>query len=169
MSLTRQDLQRVYDFIKQQSVMDSQFPAVSEQTGVGINTEFSVLSEGKNKRATAVQLLDYIQTHIDPTKVNVSVSGLSSKKLNSALAELLRIIRAGRTGGTGTQGTGMSGDLVAHDIGYVWNNANGANSYIAELNIFDVESALNYILGVMFGYTKDYWTASINDINSIFN
>jgi len=147
MNFTKQDLQKILDYIRKQSIADSEFP---QTTSVSSTAEVPILSDGANKRVTVKQMADAAGKFMNLSNVPINIEKATAKNLKSLLEDL---VSAANTGNKLE-----SLNAVNHIYHYTDNGQ----------DIHNVEQALNLIFSMIFK-AYDPATASDTEINQIIN
>lgn len=94
MNFTRQDLQKISNYLGRLSVKDSQFKKLDNVAGSDLLT---MLHDGKNVTATIASLLSYVQDNMSLASIPVSISGLSSTTLLGVLNDIYSLASTPQT------------------------------------------------------------------------
>ena len=125
MIITKQDLQKIKDYLKRDSVKDSQFATASKVDG---NTLIPVLQNKKNLTLAVSTLLNYLSSNIDVGSAKMQVAGVEGNTLLELLDSITTLAKAPK---------GQNGQPVtAETLPYTR----------TDLNIGNVAEALTYIL-----------------------
>lgn len=97
MIITKQDLQKIKDYLKLDSVKDSQFKVLSNMTATDL---ILVLHNGKNHTVAASTLTDYIESRVSVGSTTIHVEGIEATDLLGVLNALYTLATAEKKGDT---------------------------------------------------------------------
>ena len=135
MIITKQDLQKIKDYLKRDSVKDSQFATASKVDG---NTLIPVLQNKKNLTLAVSTLLNYLSSNIDVGSAKMQVEGVEGNTLLELLDSITTLAKAPR----GEDGQPVTAETLPYTR--------------TDLNIGNVAEALTYILDGNYVIDSDY-------------
>jgi len=105
--LTKQDIQRIAEYMRRLSVRDTEFKKTSNVDG---DTYVPVIQNNENRLALLAVVAAYVSNNIDLSSLQLNVDGLTNHTLGAILSELKRSIDAPRDD--------EGNEITAEDISY---------------------------------------------------
>jgi hypothetical protein len=142
MAITREDLLKILNFIRKESVKDTQFPQVKS---LDDTDKIPVVAGVKNSIINLSDFMDVVASCIDLNKITTKVGELDAMSLQDALSEMLRYAKAEKYNGT---------SLVAENVEYM---------VAGYPNISKVSQALNYLFSWINNFTDNTFVIATED------
>lgn len=143
MTITREDLLKILNFIRKESVKDTQFPQVKSIDGTD---KIPVVTGAKNSIISLSDFMDVIASCIDLSKIQAEIGSLGKKSLQDTLGEILKYARGEKDK--------YGNSLIAENISY----------YVSGYpNIEQVNQALNYLFSWINNFTDNVFVVATED------